>query len=163
MYRTACFSAGRTVPKRSCLGFLYSVSSNCLCHLLLPACLIRLGSCRLLTLPPRVMTLTPMARRYLSDPSHRETFESAHSVVLAIFASHAQQQQYSRHPHFDRSTNHGRQQGTRSKLLTEPEIQRYDRTLDKGSSTPDSTGFVTRMIPFYAQCLIEVGILYYHC
>lgn len=26
----------------------------------------------------------------MSDPSHRETYESAHSVVLAIFASHAQ-------------------------------------------------------------------------
>ena len=28
--------------------------------------------------------------RYLSDPPHRETFESAHSVVLGIFAAHAQ-------------------------------------------------------------------------
>lgn len=28
--------------------------------------------------------------RHLFDPSHRETFESAHSVVLGIFAAHAQ-------------------------------------------------------------------------
>lgn len=28
--------------------------------------------------------------RYLSDPTHRETFESAHSVVLGMFAAHAQ-------------------------------------------------------------------------
>lgn len=27
---------------------------------------------------------------HLSDPSHRETYESSHSVMLAIFASHAQ-------------------------------------------------------------------------
>ena len=28
--------------------------------------------------------------RYLSDPTHRETFESAHSVVLGMFVAHAQ-------------------------------------------------------------------------
>ena len=28
--------------------------------------------------------------RHLDDPSHRETYESAHSVVLAIFVAHAQ-------------------------------------------------------------------------
>ncbi|KAH8104589.1 hypothetical protein BXZ70DRAFT_998607 [Cristinia sonorae] len=32
----------------------------------------------------------PMCQPHLSDPSHRETYESAHSVMLAIFASHAQ-------------------------------------------------------------------------
>lgn len=32
----------------------------------------------------------PTCLPHLSDASHRETFESAHSVVLAIFASHAQ-------------------------------------------------------------------------
>lgn len=32
----------------------------------------------------------PTCIPHLSDASHRETFESAHSVVLAIFASHAQ-------------------------------------------------------------------------
>jgi hypothetical protein len=26
--------------------------------------------------------------RFLDDPEHRETFEAAHSVVLAIFAAH---------------------------------------------------------------------------
>lgn len=28
--------------------------------------------------------------RHLSDPTHRETFERAHSVILGIFAAHAQ-------------------------------------------------------------------------
>lgn len=28
--------------------------------------------------------------RHLSDLSHRETYESSHSVMLAIFAAHAQ-------------------------------------------------------------------------
>ncbi|KAJ7644341.1 hypothetical protein FB45DRAFT_824461 [Roridomyces roridus] len=31
----------------------------------------------------------PLALPHLSDPTHRETYESSHSVVLAIFASHA--------------------------------------------------------------------------
>lgn len=31
--------------------------------------------------------------RHLFDPSHRETYESAHSVILAVFAAHAQKQQ----------------------------------------------------------------------
>ena len=30
-----------------------------------------------------------MFGRHLFDPSHRETYESAHSVMLSIFASHA--------------------------------------------------------------------------
>lgn len=34
-----------------------------------------------------------LPHRHLSDPSHRETYESAHSVVLSIFAAHAQRQQ----------------------------------------------------------------------
>jgi hypothetical protein len=37
------------------------------------------------------VAIHPLTRgRHLSDASHRETFESAHSVVLAIFALHAQ-------------------------------------------------------------------------
>nr|VWO96328.1 Carnitine acetyl transferase [Ganoderma boninense] len=32
----------------------------------------------------------PLCLPHLWDPSHRETYESAHSVMLAIFASHAQ-------------------------------------------------------------------------
>jgi len=35
-------------------------------------------------------TVFPFCLPHLSDPSHRETYESAHSVVLAIFALHAQ-------------------------------------------------------------------------
>ncbi|KAJ7712448.1 hypothetical protein B0H16DRAFT_1624977 [Mycena metata] len=31
----------------------------------------------------------PLALPFLSDPSYRETYESSHSVVLAVFASHA--------------------------------------------------------------------------
>ncbi|KAJ7164653.1 hypothetical protein C8R43DRAFT_1086103 [Mycena crocata] len=31
----------------------------------------------------------PLSLPHLSDPTHRETYESSHSVVLAIFASHA--------------------------------------------------------------------------
>jgi hypothetical protein len=62
-----------------------------------------------------------MILRFLAEPSPRETFESAHSVILAICASHAQQQQLPRRP------------------------------------PPDLLSFVPRMVPFYAQCLIEVS------
>jgi hypothetical protein len=60
--------------------------------------------------------------RHLSDPSDRGTYESAHSVVLSIFASHAQHHPFHAH------------------VL----------------SKPDATNFVHQMVPFYAQCLIEV-------
>lgn len=87
--------------------------------------------------------LTPMPRRYLTDPSHRETFESAHSVVLAIFASHAQQQ------------SHHQQKRVMNRLVIEPKIQAHAQVTDRRSNSP--TGFILRMIPFYAQCLIEVS------
>jgi len=59
-----------------------------------------------------------MCYPYLSDTLNREIYESAHSVILAILASH-----------------------------TPPEI--------KGIKSELSNDFVTRIIPFYAQCLIE--------
>ncbi|KXN93401.1 hypothetical protein AN958_00325 [Leucoagaricus sp. SymC.cos] len=64
---------------------------------------------------------------HLSDPSHRETFESAHSVILAVFASHAQKQQC-------------RPCADHSGLVTRD---------------AEDTTFVKRMVPFYAHCLIE--------
>lgn len=78
---------------------------------------------------------------YLTDPSYRETFESAHSVVLAIFASHAQQQ------------SHHQQKRVMNRLVIEPKIQAHAQVTDRRSNSP--TGFILRMIPFYAQCLIE--------
>lgn len=41
--------------------------------------------CVVLSFLSTKLTLSP--RRYLEDPTHRDTFESAHSVLLAIFAS----------------------------------------------------------------------------
>lgn len=77
------------------------------------------------------ITLTPFAFRYLSDPSHRETYESAHSVVLSIFSSYAQQLQLDPDPRL--TTTHD------------------DRLAE-------STQFVHRMVPFYAQCLLQVSL-----
>ncbi|KAG6829465.1 hypothetical protein H0H92_004427 [Tricholoma furcatifolium] len=74
----------------------------------------------------------PLCVPYLSDPSHRETYESAHSVVLSIFASDAQQHQSSHTPE-----------------------SRSPGDSDRSTLALESNGFIRRMVPFYAQCLIE--------
>ncbi|KAG6889886.1 hypothetical protein C0995_013861 [Termitomyces sp. Mi166 len=75
---------------------------------------------------------------YLSDPSHRETYESAHSVVLSIFSSHAQQLQLRPSTDSDR------------RLSAD-----HDDRASISNSLADPTNFVHRMVPFYAQCLIQ--------
>ncbi|KIM89224.1 hypothetical protein PILCRDRAFT_768547 [Piloderma croceum F 1598] len=67
---------------------------------------------------------------YLYDPSHRETFESAHSIILGIFAAHAQKAA-------DVKLN-AKQRPSNSEL--------------KGTS------FVESLVPFYAGCLIENSV-----
>jgi hypothetical protein len=71
--------------------------------------------------------------RHLSEDSDRETFESAHSVILAIFASHAQRQQ------------------RQSAVLAKSHVNLQ-------SVYSEDIDFVKRMVPFYARCLIEVRI-----
>ena len=63
---------------------------------------------------------------HLDDPSHRETYESAHSVILAVFAAHAR---------------------TQSESTTVLGV--------KGKGTLRAT-FVEKIVPFYVQCLLEV-------
>ncbi|TBU54621.1 hypothetical protein BD310DRAFT_1041642 [Dichomitus squalens] len=63
----------------------------------------------------------PLCLPHLWDPSHRETYESAHSVMLAIFASHA---------------------------------RRNDTEKAREPATAGST-FAEKIVPMYAQCLIE--------
>lgn len=70
--------------------------------------------------------------RHLSEVSHRETFESAHSVILAVFASHAQQQQ-------------------RQSVVVSDRV-------DLLSAYSEDNDFIKKMVPFYARCLIEVSI-----
>lgn len=103
--------------------------------------------------------------RYLTDSSHRETFESAHSVVLAIFASHAQQQQTSHPLRLPETSNRleanhnltlstelsGRLRGARDYQLPESSATSSANPED-GQAT-----FVQQTIPFYAQCLIKVS------
>lgn len=62
----------------------------------------------------------PTCLPHLSDASHRETFESAHSVVLAIFASHAQKA--------------------------------------RESTSQQGGGFTRKIVPFYANCLIDNSV-----
>ncbi|KAJ7043901.1 hypothetical protein C8F04DRAFT_1070849 [Mycena alexandri] len=72
----------------------------------------------------------PLALPYLSDPSYRETYESSHSVVLAVFASHA-----------DRHAEN----------VSEAEP-------DPDARAQAGPRFTERMVPFYARCLIENSV-----
>ncbi|KAF9465773.1 hypothetical protein BDZ94DRAFT_1159342 [Collybia nuda] len=102
---------------------------------------------------------------YLTDSSHRETFESAHSVVLAIFASHAQQQQSGLPPRIElpETPNH-----LEANAISKPKDDRLKDARDyqvpgtpvtrnptPDKETYDSANFVQQTIPFYTQCLIE--------
>ena len=49
-----------------------------------------MSSVRIVRTLCRIVVNLNILSRHLWDPSHRETYESAHSVMLAIFASHAQ-------------------------------------------------------------------------
>ena len=103
--------------------------------------------------------------RYLSDSSHRETYESAHSVILSIFAFHAQRQQ---HTGRTKTTNllsgvlnaggddnkHGPEDGSVFTPISNPLRQEAEE------ESVDLASFVERMVPFYAQCLIEVGVFF---
>lgn len=62
----------------------------------------------------------PTCLSHLSDASHREIFESAHSVVLAIFASHAQKA--------------------------------------SESTSQQESDFTKKIVPFYANCLIDNSV-----
>ncbi|PFH53347.1 hypothetical protein AMATHDRAFT_1408 [Amanita thiersii Skay4041] len=66
---------------------------------------------------------------YLSDTSHREIFESAHSVILSILAAHAQ--------------------------TGKPSVTSHEKIGKQSPMHPDPENFVTRIIPYYAQCLME--------
>ena len=106
--------------------------------------------------------------RHLSDSSHRETYESAHSVILSIFALHAQRQQ---HTGKTESTNlpsgalnaergdnkQGSEDGT---VLTSISHPLREETEEESF---DLAKFVKRMVPFYAQCLIEVRFFFRFC
>jgi hypothetical protein len=99
-------------------------------------------------------------KRHLSDSSHRETYESAHSVILSIFAFHAQRQQ---HTGNTKTTNAGEGDNKHSsedgRVFTPP-ISNPLREEAEEESAVDLANFVERMVPFYAQCLIEVGVFF---
>ncbi|KAF8630899.1 hypothetical protein AX17_005257 [Amanita inopinata Kibby_2008] len=65
---------------------------------------------------------------HLSDISHREIYESAHSVILAILSSRSQ---------------------------VETDINGVEKFNTPTTDPASPLDFVTRIIPFYAQCLIE--------
>ncbi|RDB15275.1 Peroxisomal biogenesis factor 8 [Hypsizygus marmoreus] len=101
---------------------------------------------------------------YLSDATHRETYESAHSVVLSIFASHAQQNQPGDLPHLELPGAYIRRQvgspeTEHESLSRHPnglrEVAVNRETTATVAEPPDVRGFVHRMVPYYAQCLIE--------
>ncbi|TFY64171.1 hypothetical protein EVG20_g6041 [Dentipellis fragilis] len=69
----------------------------------------------------------PLCVPHLYDPLKRELYESAHSVVLAMFAAHAQ-----------RRSNH---------------LESDHDELSNGTS--QSSSFIEKIVPFYARCLLE--------
>ncbi|KAH9179328.1 hypothetical protein EDB89DRAFT_1926603 [Lactarius sanguifluus] len=70
----------------------------------------------------------PLCLPHLDDASHRETYESAHSVILAVFAAHARAQ---------------------------PDSTPVTGVKGKGTSRPT---FVEKIVPFYVQCLLENSV-----
>jgi len=119
---------------------------------------------------------------HLSDPSHRETYESAHSVILSIFASHAQRQQQllagsdtvdtqqippQKAPLISSKQKylHDQQCATRllSNVMKSGSTSKIDGTEEEDTSSKEeamiSAKFVERMVPFYARCLIDVSTL----
>ncbi|KAI9443299.1 hypothetical protein H4582DRAFT_2118240 [Lactarius indigo] len=70
----------------------------------------------------------PLCLPHLNDASHRETYESAHSVILAVFAAHARAQ---------------------------PDSATVAGVKGKGTSRPT---FVEKVVPFYVQCLLENSV-----
>ncbi|KAF9523889.1 hypothetical protein CPB83DRAFT_647670 [Crepidotus variabilis] len=118
---------------------------------------------------------------HLNDSSHRETYESAHSVVLAIFASYAQKQQQitTGEAHHEQqsplfawakpwSDNLNQLLQAGPNRLPESRIEHPDSQPEATSQAVIQTGgprkepecviaakFIQRMIPFYAKCLID--------
>ncbi|KAH9980191.1 hypothetical protein BGW80DRAFT_1163428 [Lactifluus volemus] len=67
----------------------------------------------------------PLCLPHLNDSSHRETYESSHSAILALFAAHA---------------------------LGQPDSTTVAEL--RGTRVPQST-FVEKIVPFYVRCLLE--------
>ncbi|KZT23412.1 hypothetical protein NEOLEDRAFT_1069606 [Neolentinus lepideus HHB14362 ss-1] len=75
-------------------------------------------------------SIFPLCLPQLSSPAHRETYESAHSVVLAILSKYTRRRVHSSFADQERPTAKGKE---RSRLPS----------------------FVEQLIPFYTDCLIE--------
>ncbi|EJC97998.1 uncharacterized protein FOMMEDRAFT_149443 [Fomitiporia mediterranea MF3/22] len=82
--------------------------------------------------------ILPFCEPHLGDPSERQTYESAHSVMLSIFAAHADKSA-------DTSSSAEHEQSRREK-----------GTVDlKGKTPAEKVGLARRLVPGYAQCLLE--------
>jgi len=126
-----------------------------------------------------------LTNRHLSDPTHRQTYESAHSVILAIFASHAQrQQQYLAGSPSSDSTQaspptaalNPEPLGKQKHSRMVPGVINFDAEAKKFGSEGNmierdpvtseeaklSAAFMKYMIPFYAKCLIDVSYFFFN-
>ncbi|KAG8941565.1 hypothetical protein FRC04_004146 [Tulasnella sp. 424] len=76
-------------------------------------------------------TVLPVAYQHLTRPEHRETYESAHSVVLSVFANHA-------------------------RLHSNDETLNPTKGKGKGKVPDDEKGrLAAKLVPFYIDCLLE--------
>ena len=79
-------------------------------------------------------------RRNLWDYRNREVYESSHSVVLALLASHAQRV--------------GDGSGTGNTADRHPNAKPGRK--EKGQATAVSRPLAEKIVPFYTNCLLEV-------
>lgn len=73
-----------------------------------------------------------MCYSHLNDPTHRETYESAHSVMLAIFSAHAKAQ--------------------KAGNVSDPASL-------KNNSGDYEPAFAEQIVPAYARCLVSVRLI----
>ena len=79
-------------------------------------------------------------RRNLWDYRNREVYESSHSVVLALLASHAQ------------TVGDGSGTGSTADKCPNAKPSRKE----KGQATAVSRPLAEKIVPFYTNCLLEV-------
>ena len=93
--------------------------------------------------------LTPLVipPRHLSYPTNRETYESAHSVMLAIFAAHAEKSQS------PGMISNAVEKEAGIEAGVEIDATAKGKGVDR---TPSTTNLATRLVPGYARLLLEV-------
>ncbi|GJE98287.1 hypothetical protein PsYK624_145130 [Phanerochaete sordida] len=89
-----------------------------------------------------------MCEPHLNDPSHRETYESAHSVMLAMFSAHAKK----RRAGSASAAVNAPSSLAATTVVETPALQVESETI---SSEESRWPFAEQVVPAYAKCLID--------